>query len=126
MEATHTNSINKGGRPPKKIKRDQHVTFKCSLLERKIMERKARSIYLTLSEYLRDLGLKGNVNIRIKTLPREDLELRAELYHLASSLNQIALRHNRGDVLSPLERINLNRLAEEIRSLAGQIKSYLQ
>ena len=126
MEAMHTKSINRGGRPPKKIKRDQHVAVKCSLLERKIMERKARSIHLTLSEYLRDLGLKGEVNLRIKTLPKEVLVLRAELHHLASNLNQIEHRRNRGDVLSPLERINLNRLAEEIRSLAGQIKSYMQ
>lgn len=118
--------MNKGGRPPKKIKRDQHVAVKCSLLERKMMERKARSIHLTLSEYLRDLGLRGEVNFRIKTLPKEVLVLRAELHHLASNLNQIAHRRNRGDVLSPLERINLNHLAEEIRSLAAQIKFCVQ
>ena len=126
METRQTNTMNKGGRPPKKIKRDQHVAVKCSLLERKIMERKARSIHLTLSEYLRDLGLKGEVNIRIKTLPKEVLALRAELHHLASNLNQIAHRRNRGDMLNTLERIKLSRLAEEIRCLAGQIKSYVQ
>lgn len=126
MEEAKNNRKNRGGRPPKAIKRDQLVAVKCSLLERKILERKARSIHLTLSEYLRDLGLKGEANTRVKTLPKEVLGFRAELHHLASNLNQIAHRRNRGDELTPMERVNLNSLAEEIRNLAGQIKAYVQ
>ncbi len=126
MESNKNIRNNRGGRPVKSIKKDQHLAFKCSLLDRKIIERKAGSLHLTVSEYLRDMGLKGRVNTRIKTLPKEVLLLSAGLNHMASNLNQIAYRRNRGDEFNPLERASLNSLAEEIRSLAKQIKSYVQ
>ena len=108
------------------IKKDQRLTTNCSLLDRKIIERKAGALYLTIPAYLREMGLKGKINVRTKPLPKEVLLLSASLNHMASNLNQIAYRRNRGDELNPLERANLNNLAEEIRSLAKQIKSFVQ
>lgn len=100
--------------------------MRCSLLDRKIIERKAGTLYLTVSEYLREMGIKGKINVHTKPLPKEVLLLSASLNHTASNLNQIAYRRNRGDELNPLERANLNNLAEEIRSLAKQIKSFVR
>lgn len=126
MEEKRTNHRNKGGRPAKAIKRDQHLAVKCSLLERKIIERKAKMLLLTVSQFLRELGLKGHVDQRSKTLPREVVQLTANLNHMAANLNQMAYRRNRGEALHPAERTELNRLCDELKTLARQIKTYVQ
>lgn len=126
MEREKKSQAHKGGRPAKAVKRDQHLAVKCSLLERKIIERKARLIQLTVSEYLRDLGLKGQANMTVKNLPKEVILFTATLNHLASNLNQIAHRRNRGDELSIMERAGLQHLASEVRNLTLEIKKYVQ
>jgi hypothetical protein len=90
------------GRPRKAIKKDQLLGVKCSLLERKVIEYKARENNLSVSEYLRKLGLSGKVDMKIKILSKEILQFKGTLNHLAANLNQIAKKRNMNDELNAL------------------------
>jgi len=47
----------KGGGPKKVVKRNRPLTVKCNIIERKVIERKAKEAGLTVFEYLRNTGL---------------------------------------------------------------------
>jgi len=126
METKKSKGAKGGGRPPKAVKRDQHLAVKCSYLESKMIERKAKVVCLSVSEYLREQGLKGQVDRLVKVLPKEVLLFTGTLNHLASNLNQIAHRRNRGEELSALERAVLVQAVQEVKNLVGAIKNYLQ
>jgi hypothetical protein len=117
---------NKGGRPKKAVKKDQLLGVKCSLIERKAIEAKARLAGLSISEYLRELGLSGKIDSRNTALPKEVLLFTGTLNHLAANMNQIAHRRNRDDVLNALERAELKHDATAVHQLAKDIKSYLR
>lgn len=125
MEGVNDNNKNKGGRPSKDIKRNQIMAIKCTLFERKAIEAKARKASLTVSEYLRELGLTSKINFRNKALPKEVLSFTATLNHMAANLNQIAKKRNSNDELSPIERAELKVQSGQVKDLALQIKSYL-
>ncbi|MFP9113914.1 plasmid mobilization protein [Flavobacterium sp. RHBU_3] len=125
MEGVNDNNRNKGGRPPKEIKRNQVMAIKCTLFERKAIEAKARNAKLTISEYLRELGLTSKINFRNKALPKEVLSFIATLNHMAANLNQIAKKRNSNDELSPIERAELKVQSSQVKDLALQIKNYL-
>ena len=44
---------NKGGRPRKTVKQKEVITIKCSLIEKIMLNQKAKAIGVPLSEYLR-------------------------------------------------------------------------
>ncbi len=115
----------KGGRPRKAIKKDQLLGVKCSLLERKVIESKARESNTSGSEYLRKLGLTGKVDMKIKTLSKEILQFKGTLNHLAANLNQVAKKRNMHDELNALERASLEYQSKEIKQLATDIKNFL-
>lgn len=117
---------NKGGRPKKNIKRNQQLAVMCSLIKRKIIEHKAKNANISISEYLRDLALSGQVDRKIKALPKEVLQFTATLNHLAANMNQVAKKRNREETFNAIERAELNVLFSEIKDLAQQIKSYLK
>ena len=103
MTDVTTNKIitkNKGGRPKKAIKKDQLLGVKCSLLERKVIEYKARENNISVSEYLRKLGLSGKIDMKMKTLSKEILQFKGTLNHLAANLNQVAKKRNMNDELN--------------------------
>lgn len=125
MEGVNDNNKNKGGRPPKEIKRNQVMAIKCTLFERKAIEAKARKASLTVSEYLRELGLTSKINFKNKALPKEVLSFTATLNHMAANLNQIAKKRNSNDELSPIERAELKVQSNHVKDLAQQIKNYL-
>lgn len=116
----------KGGRPKKAVKRDQQITVSCSLIERNIIEHKAKSSSLTNSEYLRKMGLTGKIDSRLKVLPKEVLQLTAALNHIGANLNQVAKKRNSLDELNAIERAELNQLSRQVKELAGEIKKYIQ
>ena len=127
MERNNTGKKGKGGRPRKAVKRDQLLGVKCTLLERKAIEHKAKENMLSVSEYLRELGLNSVATTRKqKSLPKEVLLFTATLNHLAANINQIAYRRNRGDSITAFERLELLQLAIEIKGLFATIKSYLK
>ncbi|SCY94498.1 hypothetical protein SAMN02927916_4214 [Flavobacterium anhuiense] len=116
---------NRGGRPKKAVKRDQLMAMKCTLYERKIIESKAKKSNLSVSEYLREIGLKAKIDYRNKALPKEILSFTGVLNHLAANLNQIAKKRNSNDELSPLERAELKVQSGRVKDLAVQIKNFM-
>lgn len=115
---------NKGGRPKKAIVRSQHLAVKCSLTERVVIASNARNAGRTVSEFLRDLGLKTRIEVLQRTLPKDVLALTGTLNHLAANLNQIARKRNGLDELSPLERAELKMFFTELKALVVTIKQY--
>jgi hypothetical protein len=125
MEEQNENKKNRGGRPKKVIKRDQLLAIKCTLYERKIIEAKAEKSNLTVSEYLREIGLTAKIDYRNKALPKEILSFTGVLNHLAANLNQIAKKRNSNDELTPLERAELKVQTGQVKDLAVQIKNFM-
>ena len=126
MEEQRTVTRNKGGRPKKAIKKDQMLAVKCSLFERKVIEARAKSVNLTVSEYLREIALTGKIDRRVKVFPKEVLAMSGTFNHIAANLNQIAKKRNSGEELNAVERANLKVQSGELKVLACQVKSYLQ
>lgn len=125
MEEQNETKKNRGGRPKKAIKRDQLMAIKCTLYERKIIESKAKKVNLTVSEYLREIGLTGKIDYRNKALPKEILSFTGMLNHMAANLNQIAKKRNSNDELNPLERAELKVQSGQVKDLAVQIKNFM-
>lgn len=116
---------NKGGRPKKAVKKDQLLGVKCSFIERKVIETKAGLSNISVSEYLRKLGLSGKIDMKIKALSKDILQFKGTLNHLAANLNQIAKKRNMNDELNALERAGLEQLSKEIKLLASDLKKSL-
>ena len=117
---------NKGGRPKKTIKKDCRVSVRCSLIQRRAIQAKAKSVKFSVSEYLLKMGLTGKIDRREKSLPKEVLQLTGILNHLAANINQIAKKRNGKDELNIVERTNLGMLSEELKKYAQVIKNYVQ
>jgi hypothetical protein len=124
QEIRQTNS--KGGRPKKVLKRNIALTVKCNTTEQTLITLKARETQLTVSEYLRTLGLNGKIDTQNKALPQEVLQFTSTLNHLAANINQIAKQCNTYHQLTFVERIELQALVIKIKHLAGDIKNYLK
>ena len=117
---------NKGGRPPKTVKRNRVVALKCTAMEQIKINTRAKKTGLTVSEYLRELGLNGQIVITEKVLPREVLLFIGTLNHMAANLNQVAKKRNSVvDELNAAERANLEILSREVKQLVVSIKMYL-
>ena len=117
---------NKGGRPKKDVKRDEQLAVMCTLLERKVIEHKAKLVSTSVSEYLRTLGLNGQVDMKIKILPKEVLQFIGTLNHMAANLNQVAKKRNREEPFNLIERGEFFMLSRDIQELITQIRNYLQ
>ena len=117
---------NKGCRPKKNIRRDEQLAVMCTLVERKAIEYKARVSNVSISEFLRTLGLKGQVDRKIKTLPKEILQMIGVLNHMAANLNQVAKKKNRDEPFNDIDRDDFMRLFEEIIEVVKKIRNYLQ
>jgi hypothetical protein len=116
----------KVGRPKQAVCRSQQLAVMCTLLERKVIEHKAKASNMSTSEFLRTLALEGQVDRKIKVLPKEVLLFTATLNHLAANMNQVAKKRNNGEELNAIERAGLNVTGEQIKQLAKDIKKYLQ
>jgi hypothetical protein len=117
---------NKGGRPQKKIKRQQLLGVKCSLVERRIIEVKAKQAQLTVSEYLREMGLTGKIDSRQKALPKEVLQLITLINHSNGLLNQIAKKMNSLMPLAEFDMDALELLCRELKDAVILIKNHVQ
>jgi len=126
MQQVKQQTTNKGGRPQKAIKQNQFIGVRCSLSEKAILRQKAKAVQLTLSEFLRESGLHGQAVSKIKVLPREVLQLTTTLNHIAANMNQVAKKRNQHEQLSNAERGRLNLMVDELKTIAIDIKKYLQ
>ena len=114
----------KGGRPKKTIRKSEQLAVMCSLLERKIIENKAKRVGVSVSQFLRELALNGK--IEIKTFPKDILLYTATLNHLAANVNQVAKKRNREETFNAMERAEWLVLAQEVKNLVTKIKSHFQ
>ena len=125
MSTTENVGRSKGGRPPKKIKCDQQITVMCNLMERKIITYKARQAGVTLSEYLRTMGVNGKIDSSKSELAKEVLGQKATLNHTAENINQYTRKLNSTGVLSVEERIFYRNLSVVMKEAALFIKNKL-
>ncbi|HET6256225.1 MAG TPA: mobilization protein [Puia sp.] len=124
MQTQIDHSKRKGGRPKTAVKKDQLLGVKCSLIERKAIEAKAKSVNLPVSEYLRKMGLSGKIILKI--LPKVVLERTGIMSHVAANLNQIARKRNRGDELNAIERAELMDTSAVVKQAAKEIINFLK
>ena len=117
---------NKGGRPKKTIKKDCRVSVRCSLIQRKAIQAKAKSVKFSVSEYLLKMGLTGKIDRREKVLPKEVLQLIGTLNHTAANLNQIAKKRNGIEPLTAFDRAELLVQSADLKQLAESIKNYFK
>jgi hypothetical protein len=116
----------KGGRPKKEIKQNEFIGVKCSVYEKNLLKQKAETAGLSLSEFLRETALRGQVVRQIKALPQEVLLFTSKLNHLAANINQIAKQGNTYNQLTLVEKIDLQALSIKIKQLAIDIKNFLK
>lgn len=117
---------NRGGRPRKEVRLDQKLTVMCTLPDRKVIEARAGAARLTVSEYLRKVGLAQKVSKNEKVLPGEVLAFAATLNHLAATLDGIARKRSGPDELDALQRAELHFFSGQFKQLAKEIKYYIR
>lgn len=126
MEQNEIIKKKKGGRPKKAIKKDQLLPVKCDKEERRKIESRAKSVNLSVSQYMREIALNGHIDRREIVFPKEVLQLTGTLNHLAAYLNQIAKKRNGIEELNALERATLEIQSRDLKRLAEYIKNYLK
>lgn len=109
-----------GGRPRKDEKRSEQLAVMCTKKERLEIELKAKEALCSISEFLRNVGL--NANIQIKHIPPELLKTTATMNHIAANLNQIAKKRNMNDELNAIERASLKDLCDELHEITDSLK----
>lgn len=124
METVRKNKA-KGGRPPKTIKRDQQITVMCNLVERKAITGKAHQAGVSLSEYLRAMGLTGKIDSSRSELAKEMLAFKANLNHASENINQYTRKLNTTGWLSFEERVEYRNLSLILKEIALLIKNKL-
>jgi Bacterial mobilisation protein (MobC) len=77
----------KGGRPPKKLKRELRITARFSKLEHYILQQKAGKAGINISELMRQAVLYGKVIARLTEAERHFIR---QLVGMANNLNQMA------------------------------------
>jgi hypothetical protein len=126
MGEVKKNTNNKGGRPVKAIKRNKGIGVRCSTTERVIIEAKAKSVNMSVSEFLRTLALKGQVDTRKKVLPKEVLQAIGNLGHMSANVNQIAKKRNSFDELNAMERADLKWIADQLKQFIENVRNYFK
>jgi hypothetical protein len=126
MEEPKRDTKHKGGRPTKPIKRNKLIGVRCSATERFIIEAKAKATNISVSEFLRTLALKGQVDTRIKAIPKEVLQAVASINHVAANVNQIAKKRNGFDELNAIERAELQFIVGQLKQFVKDFKNYFQ
>lgn len=126
MEQSKNSTRNKGGRPKKGTKKDHLLTVKCSKEERDQIEDRARSLNVSVSQFMRQMALTGRIDIRNIAFPKEVLQFTGSINHIAANLNQIAKKRNGIEELNALERAELQIRSRELKRLTEDIKSYLK
>lgn len=124
MKTTIKHKNTKGGRPAKEIKRNKTITVHCSAFEQRLLKEKGKEAGITVSEYLREVGLPGKIDRPRKEFPKEALLLNGKLNHVAANLNQIAKKRNSGEDIGIYMRTQLDELCDQLHSLTYTIKNY--
>ncbi len=132
MDAATVNTTNKkpskgkGGRPVKAIKRKITLTIKCTSEEEMYIKAQAKQGGITVSEYLRTLGVSGKVVMEIRTIDPQVLKLTAAINHDGALLNQIAKKRNSNDELNAFQRAELIMLTGRLKMIVSEIEKGLK
>ena len=127
METVKKNTWDrKGGRPKKPVRKSEQLAVMCSLVERKIIEHKAKQSGVPVSQFLRELALNGKIETRPNTFAKEILLFTSTLNHLAANVNQVAKKRNREETFNAIERAEWMLLAKDVKKLAEKIKNCFQ
>jgi hypothetical protein len=126
MESEKDYTKHKGGRPKKDVKRSEQLAVMCTLVERTIIEDKAKTANMSVSEFLRTLALKGQVDTRKKVLPKEVLHGIATINHVAANVNQIAKKRNSFDELNAMERAELQWIVGQLKQFVNDFKNFFK
>lgn len=124
MKTTIRQNNNKGGRPPKAIKRNKTITVHCSAFEQRLLREKGKEAGITVSEYLREIGLTGKIDRPKREFPKDALWLKGTLNHMAANLNQLAKKRNSGEDLSTYMREQLQEFCDQFHALTITIRNY--
>jgi SAM-dependent MidA family methyltransferase len=117
---------NKGGRPKKAIRKNRTITVKCSSLDKLMIRVNAQTAKMTVSEFLRELGLNRKIDSHIKELPKEVLEMRNRLNQIAANLNQVAKKKNMGEPFNALERAEAAEVCLQVKQTAQSIIDFFK
>lgn len=126
MEQNENIRKKRGGRPKKAIKKDQLLPVKCDKEERKKIEERARMVGFSVSKFMREIAINGQIDRREIVIPKEVLQLCGTLNHVAANLNQIAKKRNGIEELNALERATLQVQSREVKRLTEDIKNYFK
>ena len=96
----------------------------CTVVGRSGICQRQKSLQISVSQFLREMGLKGQVNLNRKSIPKEILLLSGTLNHVAANLNQIAKKRNQGEELNALERAQVQSLRTELSTIAVTLKEH--
>ena len=111
--------------PPK----SRHMDLRIDQATYDKIERSARAANLSVSEYVRQMLIKGKVTVKAEQIldPMHTIRALGNLGHIGSNLNQIARHLNSGDAWSSeMSRRIMNALSdiydlkEEIQRVAGE------
>ncbi|MDO6435391.1 hypothetical protein Q4E93_32545 [Flavitalea sp. BT771] len=105
-------------------RKSTYVMLRCTPTEKRYIKIRAREAGLSVSVFLRDMGLKDSPEKR-KTLPPEVLAFIGVLSGIISVLEIIARKRLDNEDLDGLERAELMFRAKEVKQLIKDIKSYL-
>lgn len=124
METIKKHRNSKGGRPQKEIKRNKTITVHCSAFEQRLLKEKGKEAGITVSEYLREIGLSGKIDRRKIEFPKDALWLKGTLNHMAANLNQMAKKRNSGEDLGAYMREQLQEFCDQFHALTITIRNY--
>lgn len=124
METTVKHRNSKGGRPSKEIKRNKSVTVHCSAFEQRLLKTKGKEAGMTVSEYLREIGLSGKIDRPKRDFPKEALALNGTLNHIAANLNQLAKKRNSGEEFDAYLSVKELQLCDQLKELTITIKTH--
>jgi hypothetical protein len=90
------------------------------------LEKKAGDAGLTVSEYLRSMGLSGKIDRREKLIPAAILDYKGTLNGMAANLNQVVKKNNCNEVLTGEDRLVILGVAMAIKEHVIMVVKYYQ
>src|ERR1700732_2036038 len=107
----------KGGRPPKKLKRELRITARFSKLEHYILQQKAGKAGINVSEFLRQAAITAKVTSRVT---EEGRNIIRQLIGMTNNLNQMAKVANREGMRSI--RLLLESCLQQVHGLLNKLQ----
>jgi hypothetical protein len=126
VQAQNNYIARKGGRPKKTVKINYALTVKCTIIEQKVIQRKAKEAGFTVSEYLRSIGLAGKIDRREKIIPKEILEYTAILNHMHANFNQVTRKVNCNQLLVDSDISILFEVPKQLKQHIENVTKYYQ